>query len=98
MVPSKSINHSTSTICLPIINSTFFCEISAHAGVLPNIDDPDENLQPLFDFDTETCLNVLNTLFKMRRNRLDMIIPQKIEDGLVIVYFSQEVVCEARKV
>ena len=71
---------------------------SAHAGVLPNIDEPEDNFRSLFDFDIETCLKVLNTLFKMRRNRLDMIIPQKIEDGLVRVYFKEKVVCEERKV
>ena len=74
-------------------------DFSAHAGILPNINDPKDNLRSLFDFDTETCLNVLNTLFKMKRKeRLDLIIPQKIEDGLVWVYFNQETPCEARKV
>ena len=60
--------------------------------------DPEENLRPLFDFDTDTCLNVINALFNMKRNRLDLIIPQKIEDRLVRVYFNQKIACEERKV
>ena len=91
-------SYLTTSIRLYIINNTFFCEISAHAGILANTGDQDENFRPLFDFDTDTCLSVLNTLFKMKRNRLDLIIPQKIEDGLVRLYFSQKVVCEAEKV
>ena len=74
-----------------------FFVLLAHTGTLPNIDGP-KDIQSLFDFDTETCLNVQNTLFKMGEIRLDMIIPQKIEDGLVRVYFSQKIMCEARQV
>ena len=74
-----------------------FSHFLAHTGILPNIDGP-KDLQLLFDFDTETCLNVWNTLFKMGEIRLDMIIRQKIEDGLVRVYFSQKIMCEARQV
>ena len=64
---------------------------------MPNTNDP-KDLQSLFDFDMETCLNVQNTLFEMVEIGLDLIIPQKIEDGLVRVNFNQEIACETRKV
>ena len=73
-------------------------DLSAYVGIMPKIEDPEDDLRALFDFDSETCINVLSTLFKMKRNRLDLIIPQKTEDGLVRVYFSTEIVCEAKKV
>ena len=65
---------------------------------MPNIYDPEEELRPLFDFDTETCLNVQSTMSKMDEFGLDLIIAQNIDNRLVRVYFSQEILCETRKV
>ena len=70
---------------------------SAYMGVLPNMDDPNECLRPLFDLDTKTCLNVKDTIFNMAEIGLELLIPQNIEDGLVRLYFNQNVKCETKK-
>ena len=62
-----------------------------------NINGPREDFLSPTDVNTETCLNVQNTLFKMGEIRLDLIIPQKIDGGIVKVYFNQEIMCGARK-
>ena len=74
--------------------SRFF---SAYMGVLPNMDDHSECLRPLFDLDTKTCLNVKDTIFNMAEIGLELLIPENIEDGLLRLYFSQDVICETKQ-
>ena len=70
---------------------------SAHTGVLLNMYDPNQDLRPLFDFDTKTCLNVKDTIFNMAEIGLELLIPQNIEEGLLRLYFSQNVICETKQ-
>ena len=66
-------------------------------GVLLNMDDPEEDLRQLFDLDTKTCLNVKHSIFNMTEIGLELLIPQNIEDGLLRLYFSQNVICETKQ-
>ena len=71
---------------------------SAHAGLIPDEDDLVNDLHLLFDFDTDTCVDVEETIFAMEFIRINVVIAQQIEGGLVRVYFKHPVMCRMRKV
>ena len=65
---------------------------------MPDEDDLVNDLHLLFDFDADTCIDVEETIFVMEFLRINMVIPQLIEGGLVRVYFNQTTECAMRKV
>ena len=56
------------------------------------------NYGNLFDIDTETCIDSEMALKDSAYYLVDLVIPQKRENGLVTVYFNQTVECDGRQV
>ena len=78
--------------------SSFVFFQSAQAGLIPDKDDLVNDLHLLFDFDTDTCVDVEETTLVKGFLRINKVVPQLIEGGLVRVYFNQTTVCGVRKV
>ena len=81
-----------------IKSSSFVFFQSAQAGLIPDSDDLVNDLHLLFDFDTDTCVDVEKTTLVKGFLRINIVVPQLIEGGLVRVYFNQRAVCGMRKV
>ena len=81
-----------------IKHSSFVFFQSAQAGLIPDKDDLVDNLHLLFDLDTDTCVDVDETTLVKGFLRINIVVPQLIEGGLVRVHFNQTTVCGMRKV
>ena len=54
--------------------------------------------QALFDADIRTCIDIGPVLSSVGNLRLDMVIAERIDDGIITVYFNQTVQCEEQQV
>lgn len=54
--------------------------------------------QELFDFNVHTCIISANFMSEKFYYRIELSIPEKHENGIISVYFSEDVVCAERKV
>ena len=74
-----------------------FSFLSALANLTFEDETKDEYVN-LMDLNTESCVDGEALLQKMDHYRVDLVIPQKIENGTITVYFNQTVDCKKRRV
>ena len=70
----------------------------AHSSLRLEEETKDDHVQLLMDFNPETCVDGEPLLQNMDYYRVDLVIPQKIENGIITVYFNQTVDCLERQV
>ena len=74
------------------------CLSTAHSSLLPDWNSTGIASQALFDADIRTCIDIGLVLSSVENFRLDMFIAERIDDGIITVYFNQTVQCEEQQV
>ena len=86
-----------STLC--ITRKLHWTLISAdRSGLLPDWNSSTIVSHDLFDANVQTCLDTGLVFHSTENFRVDMIIAERHEDGIITVYFNDTVKCEQKQV
>ena len=81
-------------------NCTNLTSLTAHSQILLEDQSEQSDYGVLTDMKLQTCVNstMMLSVYYVDHYRVNLIIPRKLNNGLVTVYFNQTVDCKGRQV